>query len=85
MSSEGAQVYVTNPALNTLSVIDAASKKVTATIPVGDTPFAVAVSPDGAKVYVANMAPMMFQQSLPRQIRSPLRFQWQLTPAAALR
>jgi YVTN family beta-propeller protein len=36
-------------------VIDAATNTVSATIPVGDTPFGVAVTPDGSKVYVANL------------------------------
>ena len=37
-----------------VSVIDTATNTVIATIPVGDNPFGVAVSPDGSKVYVAN-------------------------------
>ena len=37
-----------------LSVIDTTTNMVTATIPVGRGPFAVAVSPDGSKVYVTN-------------------------------
>ena len=39
---------------NTLSVIDMATNKVTATIPVGIGPTGVAVTPDGSKVYVIN-------------------------------
>ena len=37
-----------------MTVIDTATNTVTATIPVGSSPFGVAVTPDGAKVYVAN-------------------------------
>jgi YVTN family beta-propeller protein len=37
-----------------VSVIDAATNTVVATIPVGNTPFGVGVSPDGTKVYVVN-------------------------------
>ena len=39
---------------NTVSVIDTATNTVIATIPVGSSPFGVAVTPDGSKVYVAN-------------------------------
>jgi YVTN family beta-propeller protein len=41
--------YITNELFNTVSVIDAATNTVTATISVG-----VAVTPDGSKAYVAN-------------------------------
>ena len=46
--------YITNQGDNTVSVIDTANDTVTATIPVGNGPLAVAISPDGKKVYVAN-------------------------------
>ena len=46
--------YITNSGDGTVSVIDTATNKVTATIPVGTSPYGVAVTPDGTKVYVAN-------------------------------
>ena len=46
--------YITNQFSNNVSVIDTASNSVVATVPVGSTPFGVAVTPDGAFVYVAN-------------------------------
>src|SRR4051812_8901887 len=46
--------YVVNQIDNTFSVIDMAPHAVTATIPVGITPVAAAVSPDGNHVYVVN-------------------------------
>ncbi|MBI1815238.1 MAG: YncE family protein [Deltaproteobacteria bacterium] len=46
--------YVSNSGDNTISVIDTSTNTVTATIPVGSSPGALAVSPDGAQVYVAN-------------------------------
>ena len=46
--------YITNMGSNTTSVIDIANNTVTATVPVGTSPWGVAVSPDGSKVYVAN-------------------------------
>ena len=46
--------YITNMGNNTTSVIDIANNNVTATVPVGTSPWGVAVSPDGSKVYVAN-------------------------------
>ena len=48
-------VYVANETGNTVSVIDAATNTVTATIAVGAEPNGVAVSPSGS-VYVANAA-----------------------------
>jgi YVTN family beta-propeller protein len=39
---------------NTVSVIAAASNTVVATIPVGNDPFGVAITPDGAHAYVTN-------------------------------
>jgi YVTN family beta-propeller protein len=46
--------YVTNSNDNTVSVIDAATNTVVATIPVGNQPDQVAVTPDGAHAYVTN-------------------------------
>ena len=48
-------LYVANMCDNTVSVIDTATNTVVGLpIPVGNGPFAVAVTPDGTKVYVAN-------------------------------
>ena len=44
----------TNDFGGTVSVIDTATNKVTTTVPVGISPYGVAVTPDGTKVYVAN-------------------------------
>src|SRR5438128_7697869 len=41
------RAYVTNAADSTVSVIDTATNTVVATIPVGQTPFGVAITPDG--------------------------------------
>jgi YVTN family beta-propeller protein len=46
--------YVTNVLDGTVSVVDTATPAVVATIPVGSFPSAVAVTPDGKHVYVAN-------------------------------
>ncbi len=46
--------YITNQGDNTVSVIDTATNTVTATIPVGSGPLAIAVSPNETKLYVAN-------------------------------
>jgi YVTN family beta-propeller protein len=46
--------YITNRDSNSVSVIDTATNKVTATIPVGGAPIGVAVTSDGSRVYVAN-------------------------------
>jgi YVTN family beta-propeller protein len=47
-------VYVTNFKDNTVSVIDASTRTVTATVPVGEDPIGVAVDPGSHTVYVAN-------------------------------
>jgi YVTN family beta-propeller protein len=49
-----ARIYVSNQRDNTASVIDGATNKVVATVPVGDSPAQMAVSPDRRSVYVAN-------------------------------
>ena len=54
------KVYVTNAGSNNVSVVDTATNTVTATVPVGDGPGDVAVTPDGTKVYVANWQATMF-------------------------
>src|SRR5713101_2983544 len=46
--------YISNTGSSNVSVIATSSNTVTATIPVGSSPFGVAVTPDGSKVYVAN-------------------------------
>lgn len=38
----------------TVTVIDTATNKVTATVPVGADSYGIAISPDGRQVYVAN-------------------------------
>lgn len=48
--------YVANSGSNTVSVIDTSTNKVTATIPVGNSPVGVVFSPDGARAYVTNGA-----------------------------
>lgn len=47
-------VYVSNTDDDTVSVIDAETNTVVATVPVGDEPRNLAVSPDGTRVYVPN-------------------------------
>ena len=46
--------YVANSDSDTVSVIDAATDTVAATIPVGDGPAGLALTPGGTRVYVAN-------------------------------
>ena len=48
------RVFVTNEKSNNVTVIDAASQKVLATIPVGERPRGIAVGRDGRRVFVAN-------------------------------
>jgi YVTN family beta-propeller protein len=50
----GTFAYATNFASNTVSVIDAATNSVVATVSVGTQPIGVAVNPAGTLVYVAN-------------------------------
>jgi YVTN family beta-propeller protein len=52
--SRAQNAYITNSGSNNVSVIDTASNRVTATIPVGIDPQGIAVSPNGSKVYVTN-------------------------------
>jgi YVTN family beta-propeller protein len=52
--AQNAYITDANPNSNSVSVIDAATNTVTATIAVGSSPIGVAVSPAGNKVYVAN-------------------------------
>ena len=47
-------VYVTNIGDNTVSVIDTATNTAVATIPVGNSPTLIALSPDNTRAYVAN-------------------------------
>jgi len=46
--------YIANGGSNTVSVINTGTNQVVATIPVGNSPYAVAVSPHGDWVYVTN-------------------------------
>jgi len=47
------KAYVTNERSNDLSVIDITTDKVITTIPVGERPRGICLSPDGKRVYVA--------------------------------
>jgi YVTN family beta-propeller protein len=46
--------YVVNNESNSVSIVDIANKKVTATISVGKDPFAATISKDGKFLYVTN-------------------------------
>lgn len=46
--------YITNAESNNVSVIDTASNKITATIPVSANPSGIAINPRGNRAYVAN-------------------------------
>src|SRR5262245_28504910 len=48
------RVFVTNEKSNDVTVIDAATRTVVKTLPVGQRPRGVTVSPDGRRVYVSN-------------------------------
>ncbi|MFI8594845.1 InlB B-repeat-containing protein [Microbacterium sp. NPDC078428] len=54
VSPDGATVYTANALNDSVSVIDAVTNTITATVTVGDGPYGVALSPDGATVYTAN-------------------------------
>ncbi|MSY45028.1 MAG: hypothetical protein F2686_05310, partial [Actinobacteria bacterium] len=54
ITPDGTKAYVTNDWNATVSVINTATNTVSATIPVGRDPFAVAITPDGTKAYVTN-------------------------------
>jgi len=47
---------VTNLSSNNVSVVETGSNSVIATVPVGNQPYAIAVSTDGSQVYVGNAA-----------------------------
>ncbi len=53
-SNTAKYAYITNSGDTTVSVIDTATNKVTATVNVGSNPYGVAVNPKGTKVYVAS-------------------------------
>lgn len=54
ISPDGATLYVANNRVNTVSVVDTASKTVSGTIKVGGYPYTPLVSRDGSRVYVSN-------------------------------
>jgi YVTN family beta-propeller protein len=54
LTPDGTMLYVANKGSNSVSVINAASGLVTATVPSGQKPWGVAINPSGSKVYVAN-------------------------------
>src|SRR5580692_3501818 len=51
--STGPRIYVTNEVSGDLTVIDAATRKVLATLPLGKRPRGIHASPDGKTLYVA--------------------------------
>jgi serine/threonine-protein kinase len=54
ISPDRRQIYISNGAPGTLTVIDTTRNIVAATIPVGQQPWLVAFSPDGRRAYVPN-------------------------------
>ncbi|WP_449657594.1 beta-N-acetylglucosaminidase domain-containing protein [Streptomyces afghaniensis] len=53
-SADGRTAYAADQGSNTVSVIDVAQGKVTATVPVGRVPAGLALTPDGRTLWVAN-------------------------------
>jgi YVTN family beta-propeller protein len=53
----GEVAYVANLLSDSVSVVDLAAQRVTATVPVGSNPMAVALHPDGTLLYVASRCP----------------------------
>jgi YVTN family beta-propeller protein len=66
-------VYVANSSSlqsrgpGTVAVVDTATDTVTATIPVGDNPLDIVLSPDGATAYVSSSAPTCWTSSIRRR------------------
>ena len=54
VSSDGRTAYAANQGSNSVSVIDVAQGKVTATVGVGQVPAGLALTPDGGTLWVAN-------------------------------
>ncbi|MFF4058805.1 beta-N-acetylglucosaminidase domain-containing protein [Streptomyces sp. NPDC001668] len=54
VSADGRTAYAANQGSNTVSVIDVASGKATATVAVGKVPAGLALTPDGGTLWVAN-------------------------------
>lgn len=54
VSADGRTAYAADQGSNTVSVIDVAAGKVTATVPVGRVPAGLALTPDGRTLWVAN-------------------------------
>ena len=53
-SPDGRSLYIVCERSNELLVVDAATNKITARIPVGRLPRNLALSPDGKQIFVAN-------------------------------
>src|SRR5262245_21665855 len=49
----GDRLYVANNLSHSVSVVDLTTRKVLATVPVGDHPYTCVASPDGARVYTS--------------------------------
>ena len=54
VSNDGAKIYVANGRANNISVIDARTDAVFATIPVGTRVWGLGLTRDGKKLYAAN-------------------------------
>lgn len=52
--TSGRRVYMTSTDFYSITVIDAASRKIVASLDAGDSPYGIAVTPDGKKIYVTN-------------------------------
>ncbi|MDA2890289.1 beta-propeller fold lactonase family protein [Mycolicibacterium sp. BiH015] len=54
VTADGVAIFVTDAAADSVLVIDPVSREVVASVPVGDGPIRLAVSPDSTRVYVVN-------------------------------
>src|SRR5439155_11493989 len=53
-AASGAQLFVTASNSSSVTVINCANNQITATIPVGQGPIRLAMTPDGLKAYISN-------------------------------
>jgi YVTN family beta-propeller protein len=85
VSTDGKKLYAALGILNSVAVIDVATDKLIATVPVGLAPYRLAASPDGKTLYVANRGGRSPEGNEPQAFSAGSAVRIEQTTDAALR
>src|SRR5690349_24925060 len=75
-AAQARELFVTNEKGNSVTIIDGDTLKVTATVPVGNRPRGIVISPDGKFLYICVSDDDTIKRSEERRVGKECRCRW---------